>query len=175
MGTQKGQGASVLYLDYDGALHHENCWMDPKRGPYLQAPERYVLFQHVDLLLELLAPYPSVRIVLSTSWVRRFGIAGTTKWLPASLRERVIGATYLSRRAREGSAPVTRGEQVTQDVLRRRPANWFAIDDDQIGWPEWARPRVVFSDPYEGISPPEVQDAIRRQLSAMAQKTGTQA
>lgn len=51
---------TLLYLDYDGLLHHENVRIG--RGGELDAPPGYCLFQHVDLLEELLAPYPQVQI-----------------------------------------------------------------------------------------------------------------
>ena len=52
----KGTGELVLYLDYDGVLHHENCLWHPRRGAYLVAPQRYSLFQHAPLLEEMLEP-----------------------------------------------------------------------------------------------------------------------
>lgn len=72
MKTPAGQDEYVLYLDFDGVLHHEDCWWHPRKGPYLHQTG-YQLFQHVGLLEETLAPYPQVKIVLSTSWVRRVG------------------------------------------------------------------------------------------------------
>lgn len=168
MRPPKGRGEPVLYMDVDGVLHHENCLWHPRRGAYLHAPERYVLFQHAALLEELLAPHPQVRIVLSTSWVRRYGCAGTAKRLTGGLRARVIGATYHSSMSRDGFALLPRGQQVTDDVLRRRPGSWLALDDDPEGWPDWAAPHFLQTDPYEGISPPHLQDELRRRLALLA-------
>ncbi len=64
---RRGRGELVLYLDFNGVLHHENCLCHPRKGPYLCAPAGHTLFQHVALLQELLFAYPDVRIVLSTS------------------------------------------------------------------------------------------------------------
>jgi hypothetical protein len=63
-------GGRVLYLDFDGVLHPEDVWRRPGWGPYVASPPGHQLFEHADLLVELLAPYPDLRIVLSTSWVR---------------------------------------------------------------------------------------------------------
>ena len=54
------------------------------------------------------------------------------------------------------------------DVERRRPSTWLASDDDQVGWPKWAEKHVVFTDPYEGISPVELQARVRERLAAVA-------
>ncbi len=51
---RRGRGELVLYLDFNGVLHHENCLCRPRKGPYLCAPARHTLFQHVPLLQELL-------------------------------------------------------------------------------------------------------------------------
>jgi len=63
--------------------------------------------------------------------------------------------------------------QVARYVEWRWPEAWFAIDDDQVGWPDWTRPHVVFSDPSEGISPLEVQRAIRERLAVVTRKTSS--
>lgn len=164
----KGAGQPVLYVDFDGVLHHESVYWHPRRGAYLEAPERYRLFQHAGLLEEMLAPHPNVLVVLSTSWVCQYGCASAAKRLPAGLRKRVIGATYHSDVPVRVFDVLTRGEQVTQDVLRRRPGSWLAPDDASLGWPEWALSNFLSTDPYEGISPPEIQEAIRTQLSRLA-------
>jgi hypothetical protein len=169
MKALKGQRELVLYLDYDGVLHHENVLWHPRRGAYLHAPERYVLFQHASLLEEELAPYPDLKIVLSTSWVRKYGFSRTAKRLPQALRERTIGATFHSelRHLEQAFADTPRGLQILRDVQRRQPRDWLAVDDDLINWPEEYLHKVVQSDPYEGISAPPVLEELQRKLAAM--------
>jgi hypothetical protein len=147
-------------------MREEVLW-HRKRGAY-HAPERYRLFQHAPLLDEMLEPYPHVKVVLSTSWVRQYGCTGAAKRLPARLRSRVVAATYHSGMPAGEFAWLPRGEQVTNDVLRRRPSGWLAIDDDPIGWPRWAMPHFLLTDPYEGISPPHLQEELRRRLALLA-------
>ena len=110
--TAAGRGAPVLYLDFDGVLHHENVLWHPKKGAYLNAPPGHQLFQHVDLLAELLRPYPDLRIVLSTAWVIRYGYRRTAKRLPPTLRQRVIGSTFHSTMEPESFQGLPRGKQV---------------------------------------------------------------
>jgi hypothetical protein len=162
----KGYGEFVLYLDFDGVLHHENVLWHPARGAYAGAPG-FELFEHAALLEELLVPYPSLRIVLSTSWVRQYGCYGASKRLPAGLRARVIGATYHSRMNLTEFLEKPRGQQVHEDVLRRCPRGWLALDDVDEGWPAELRSRVVITDERLGISAPDVADAIRGALLRM--------
>lgn len=168
MRTPKGRGEPVLYLDFDGVLMHENVLWHPRRGAYLHAPEQYRLFQHAALLEEMLWPYPTIQVVLSTSWVLQYRCAGAAKRLPCGLRVRVVGATYHSEMRKEAFRMLPRGEQVTQDVLRRRPGAWLALDDDPTGWPEWSVQHLLVTDPHEGISPANLQAELRRRLALLA-------
>lgn len=163
----RGRNQLVLYLDFDGVLHHENALWHPRRGVYLKAPPGYVLFQHVGLLEQVLAPYPEVKIVLSTSWVRSYGCEGAAKRLPASLRSRVIGATFHSQMVKQYFVDAPRGMQVWSDVLRRQPRDWIALDDDYLHWPKWCLDRYVRTHEHEGISAPDVQAELRHKLALM--------
>lgn len=163
----KGTGELVLYLDFDGVLHHENCLWHPKIGAYLSAPEGYVLFQHAELLEQLLSPYPQVKIVLSTSWVRRYGCSKAAKNLRPTLRARVIGATYHSNMREHEFDSLPRGLQVWSDVLKRKPRDWLALDDVTEGWPANALPHFVRTHEYEGISDPAVLAEFKEKLGRM--------
>jgi hypothetical protein len=152
-------------VDYDGCVHHCNVKWSEEQGLFLDAPERYSLFQHAELLAQLLAPHPAVRLVLSTSWTQKVGFKEAVSQLPRSPQERVIGATYELAQPGDSFAYLSRGEQVLLDVQRRRPSAWLALDDDRIGWPKWAEAHLVVTDPYEGVSPSAVQAAIRAKLA----------
>lgn len=164
MSIPAGRGERVVVLDYDGCIHHCGVRWSAVRGVFLEAPARYSLFQHVALLEQLLAPYSDLRIVLSTTWAQKMGLKKATSFLPDSLQAKVIGATFELAEPGDYFPYLSRGEQVVLDVQRRRPAKWLALDDDPIGWPKWTEPHVVFTDPYEGISPPEVQEQIRSKV-----------
>lgn len=153
-----GHGGQVLYLDYDGVLHHEECWWHPQHGMFLRAPKHYRLFQHAQLLAQLLAPYPALEIVLSTSWVERVGLAAAVERLPSVLGDRVVGSTSVR-------LTLLRGEQVYEDVKLRKPASWLALDDKDEGWPDHVREHVVFTHPRHGISHPPVRDELERKLA----------
>lgn len=167
MKTPRGRNELILYLDFDGVLHHENALWHPRKGAYLSAPPGYVLFQHVELLQQILAPYPEVRIVLSTSWVRAYGCYGAAKRLPPSLRSRVIGATFHSAMIEQSFVDAPRGMQVWRDVQRRQPRDWIALDDDYLNWPGWCRDKFVRTHEFEGISAPDVEAEFRQKLALM--------
>ncbi|RYF31932.1 MAG: hypothetical protein EOO23_00885 [Comamonadaceae bacterium] len=167
----KGTGGDVLYLDFDGVLHHENCFWHPRRGAYLVAPPGYTLFQHAMLLERLLAPYPRVEIVLSTSWVRRYGCSHAAKRLLSSLRARVIGATFHSRMNERDFMELPRGQQVMGDVTRRQPKRWLALDDDPDGWPEQSLPNLVRTDEQAGIGAPHVKAELIEKLTRFGEAT----
>ena len=166
--TPKGVGGLLLYLDFDGVLHHENVLWHPKRGAYLDAPPEYRLFQHAPLLAQLLAPYPEIRIVLSTSWARVYGCRAAAKRLPMSLRNRVIGATFHSRMVELEFLSHSRGMQIWADVVRRRPRDWLALDDDTLDWPHWCQNKLIATHETEGIAEPAVTQQIEQRLRDMA-------
>lgn len=162
----KGHGELVLYLDYDGVLHHENVLWHHKRGAYA-GPPGFALFEHAPLLARLLKPYPQVHIVLSTSWVRTYGCYGSAKRLPLALRERVIGATFHSAMNETTFVNKSRGQQVVEDVMRRQARGWLAIDDTDQGWPIEFRGQVVITDERLGLSAPGVAGQLAEKLMLM--------
>jgi hypothetical protein len=93
------------------------------------------LFEWAPCLIRAIAPFPDLRIVLSTSWVRVLGYDRSREALSPELARRVIGATYHSRfhgptrELRDNWAQVPRGLQIAQDVARRGPCSWVAVDD----------------------------------------------
>lgn len=165
MKTLKGTGAKVLYLDFDGVLHHEDVWRHPRRGLYFGPKGAgHKLFENAPLLEHLLAPYPDVVIVLSTSWVRSLRYSRAASKLPAALRTRVIGATFHTRMVAAYFDSLTRAHQVIDDVQRRQPKAWIAVDD-ALDWPPEAMPHFVPSHPSKGIAEPSVLRDFEKKLS----------
>jgi hypothetical protein len=109
-------------------------------------------------------PYPYVSIVLSTSWSKQYGPHRAGKNLGHKLSPRVIGATFHSRMNPEKFDNKLRGVQVYEDVLRRKLAQWVALDDDFEGWPAEVGERFIRTHLTEGISDPEVLVAIRERF-----------
>jgi len=162
----KGYGRKLLYLDFDGVLHHEDVRWRPKRGAYLHQAGHF-LFEHAALLNDTLEPFHDLDIVLSTSWVRKYSCHQSAQRLPPGLRRRVVGATFHSAMDRNEFALLARGQQVYADVVRRRPADWCALDDVDEGWPDSLRERFVLTDPVLGITSPEAMQGLQANLDRM--------
>jgi len=158
----------ILYLDFDGVLHPDDVYLDHRNRPTLRGFGE--LFQYAGRLEQILAPYPAVQIVLSTSWVRIKGFDRSCRRLPPGLRQRVIGATWHSHMKRDREASdvwindTPRYEQILHDVRRRRLAEWTALDDDDLGWPPAAKRHLIACDPTLGLSEPRVQLALKHRL-----------
>jgi HAD domain in Swiss Army Knife RNA repair proteins len=166
----RGRNEVVLYLDYDGVLHHENVYWSKKKGAYIEADGDFRLFQHILLLEQLLEPHPDVKIVLSTSWARVRGFNRAKACLSPALKARVIGSTWHSSMEPEVFKNIPRGEQIAIDVMRRKPAEWFALDDDDLHWPQWSRDKLIRTHDHLGISAPGLPEAIAHMLEAISPK-----
>ncbi len=159
---------AVLYLDFDGVLHPEDVWQLPGGPPYVRSPPGHDVFENALALERLLEPYPDVRIVLSTTWQRRFGYSGTVEFLRPSLQARCVGGTYHRSMGRHWFDNLARGEQVLDDVSRRRPKNWLAIDDNTDGWGDFAASHLVATDPVRGIANTNVYRRLNEALKRFA-------
>jgi hypothetical protein len=157
----------ICYLDYDAVLHDGNVLRNRTRGMYIKTPGR-TFFEWMPILDELLAPYPDLKIVLSTTWVRELGFNEAKHELSPSLRERVIGATFLHPKiVKADFDTLSRGMQIWGDVERRKPSHWFALDDDAFGWPVVCKQNLILTSGQLGLSDPEVQEKIRQRLAEM--------
>lgn len=154
----------LLFLDFDGVLHSDEVYMVRGR-PTLKAEGRLFMWAHI--LEQLLMPYTDIDIVLSTSWVRWRSYSRTRKTLPESLRKRIVGATWHSRMDPHEWAELTRYQQIRRYLGHRHHGEWLALDDDDEGWPDSERDRLICTDPESGLSDPATQ---RRLQIALAQK-----
>ena len=173
--SDTGPSNCVVYLDFDGVIHHEAVYISHKRGIYIDqtvAPGA-TLFEWAPVLVEALQPYRDVKIVLSTSWCRQPGFSRAKKRLPIELQNRVVGGTY--HRAIHGADPwllhqfseAPRASQILADVGRRKPRRWIAIDDDVKDWPLEHLDNLVPCDGAFGLSSPQAQNILRERLAAM--------
>lgn len=160
----------VLFLDFDGVLHPSAVRVAP--GGELTLDSQYAghkLFENAQLLSALLHPYPSVRLVLSTSWVLSFGYEAALTHLPAELRARAIGSTFDRGRHGVHFSSVARGYQVVADAKHRGLKDWVAIDDDARDWPRGYKHRLIETDKRLGLASPEATSTLTQWL----QKSGS--
>ncbi|WP_404851403.1 HAD domain-containing protein [Cupriavidus sp. D384] len=163
--TSSVQPLHVLYLDFDGVLHPDAAYRT-RNGIELLHHPGHSLFENVPLLDQLLAPYPDVKIVLSTSWLLiKGGYDHAKARLSPRLQERCIGGTFHRREMRKAwFESKSRPDQVLLDVHRRKPARWLAVDDSPDEWPDWAGAHVVRTDPTHGIAEDRVLAELRATL-----------
>lgn len=164
--------APVLYLDFDGVLHPDEVYRI--RGKLVLRCDGMNLFEWAPLLIEQLEPYPGIRIVLSTSWVRVLGFNEARGWLPEALQRRVIGATWHREMDQNWWQMLSRHQQVSLHARRHKVARWLAIDDDIEDWPKAHRAPLVATDGMLGIAAPDTHRLLAGKLREMcAPQVGT--
>lgn len=119
-------------------------WLKDHEKRYLTHTGYYAkgknLFEHVEQLETALAPFPDVRIVLSTSWREHFRPGTLLRFLTPSLATRVIGQTpHCNKHGGVGSR--------LYEVLAFLEGNgladeqWVALDDQaQLFWDDTENP-----------------------------------
>ena len=158
----------ILFLDFDGVLHPDAVYMTSD-GIELRAEGE--IFMWAEHLSRVLGAYPDIQIVLSTSWVRHLGYHAARKALPRDLRERVIGATWHSAMGKGWPDFIvwdqqSRYEQIAAYLARRAGfLRWLAIDDDDRGWPDSAREKLVLTNSWRGLSDGKVVEELSQKLS----------
>jgi hypothetical protein len=158
---------NICYLDYEAVLHDGNVLRNRSTGMSIKTPGRH-FFEWMPILDELLAPYPDLKIVLSTTWVRELGFNEAKHELSPALRERVIGATFLHPKIVKAEFDMlSRGMQILGDVQRRKPTHWFALDDDAFGWPAKYKDHLIQTSDALGLSDPAVQEKVRERLATI--------
>lgn len=156
----------VLFVDYDGTLHRGDAYRTP--NGIVSSHPSVQLFEFADILAGVIAPYPKLELVLSTSWVKALGFNRARAWLPLpELRERVTGATYHSKlHDRRLWNQIPRGEQIRRYVERHHLVNWLAIDDRDDGFDD-AQSHLVHCDENLGLGDASTQQILKRSLSAV--------
>lgn len=150
----------ILFLDFDGVLHPSSVYLEKGR-PVLHGEGE--LFMWAPQLIEALVPYPHVKIVLSTNWVRVRDFSRVKSALPKALRDRVIGATWHSSMLRGEDNfstktwydDATRFEQIIRHVSRVNISKWIAIDDlheNSEIWNVAYEKNFILTDSQKGLS-----------------------
>ncbi|WP_231949997.1 HAD domain-containing protein [Paraburkholderia caribensis] len=166
----------TLFVDFDGTLHVGNAYIDENNDISLDTGRP--LLEFAPLLVELLAPYPEVEIVLTTSWARRLPDERVIAYLPPELRPRVIGTTSNIKPRRSYVLDGTeRTHIITSYAYGKRLKHWLAIDDAVFGAERFGRERgelvdhFLLLDPMRGINNESVLQRIRTWLIECKLKT----
>ena len=166
----------ILFLDFDGVLHPNEVYLS--KSSLVELRGEGSLLMHVPVLERLLAPYPQVRIILSTSWVRTVGFDNTIrhmqKLIPrSSLFKHIAGATWHAKMVKDGNDPFddwSRFQQIHFHVRFNDVKNWIAIDDLFDGgerWPEAHRERLILTESKTGLGSADTQEELRTKLAKL--------
>jgi hypothetical protein len=158
----------LLFLDFDGVLHPDAVYLRRGRAE-LRAEGQLFMWAHY---LQAVVEETDVQIVLSTSWARHLGYQRARKALPEPVSRLVVGATWHSAMRKAGSDHrtlwdlQTRYEQIQSYLGRLRgPVEWLAVDDDDVGWPEEKRSRLIHTDSNLGLSCADAREQLRERLN----------
>ena len=154
----------VLFLDFDGVLHAVGEAVLDDDGRLI--PNRR-LFCWRSLLEDALAPYPCVKIVVSSDWRRLFDDENLRRLLGPTLGPRVIGAVSTSK--------PTRAEEILIEAEKRGLSGWLALDDHPsvLRARKGGDARFIACSPNTGLSDVRVQRELQRKLSDLATSSAT--
>jgi hypothetical protein len=131
----------ILFLDFDGVLHNEDVFLTNLNQAEIDAltesERRFLtknnqivtgtnLFEHAERLAAILAPYPNIKIVISSTWREHFTLDQIANILPPSLAKRVIGKTP------ELGFPNRAYEICIYAFEIKTP--WIVLDDSALWW-----------------------------------------
>ena len=159
----------IIFLDYEGVLHPEEVYLTKDQDAVERCCEGHKLFEHAQLLTDLLEPYPHIRIVLSTVWVFAFGFAKTRAPLPEKLQAKIKGSTWhspMEDQERKKWRFYNRYDQIDKYVKRHCLTDWIAIETDDCDWPDSKRDRLVLTNGLGGIGDMSAQKELIAKIQA---------
>lgn len=157
---------AILFLDFDGVLHPNEAYRRRNERIVLKA-DGHNLFEHTELLAGILEPHARVKIVLSTSWVPTLSFVRAKEYLPPALQMRIVGATWHSAMDKQWWNSLSRYQEINAYVTRHRLCDWIAIDDDDIGWPDGQRHRLVHTNEWLGLGDTGAQQQLSVWLESL--------
>lgn len=159
----------TILLDYDGTLHAGQALLDNDGRVTLDSGRR--LLEFAPLLAEMLRPYPTVEIVLTTSWLQALPVDVVISYLPPELAQRVVDTTRdIKPRLSYEQSGADRTDVIVSYTYGKRLKNWLALDDSAYGVSKFGREPGELTDHFLlldsalGISDASAQRRIRQWL-----------
>ncbi len=150
----------LLFLDFDGVLHPQYDGVPTPVGE---------VFCHLSRFEEIMRDFPSVEIVISSTWRNQFTLEELRSRFSPDIAARIIGMTPQAEHA-DGNYLPTRREAEILDWLTtagRTDAAWIALDD--AAWQfDKHRERLVTCTWYVGLNDAvelQLRDALTHSLS----------
>ncbi|ABO53189.1 hypothetical protein KTE13_20350 [Burkholderia multivorans] len=142
----------TLFLDFDWTLHIGRASMDEQQRISLNTGRR--LFEFAPLLIKLLEPYPSVQLVLTTSWLMTLPVEEVVHLMPPELACRVVDTT---RRVKPRLSYLLNGTDRTYVIsyyaTSKRLKHWLALDDAVFGGEQFGRTRGELAEHFLLLHP----------------------
>lgn len=129
----------ALFLDFDGVLH-----------PAGELPAGSTRFQWLPILVDLLASWPNVLLVVHSTWRYDHTDAEIRQLLGS------LGAKFV------GCVPRGPREQAIQWFLKMNPviSEHLVLDDAGREFTQTSGAYLVLCDPLRGVSDPQVQQRL---------------
>ncbi|MBP0638012.1 HAD domain-containing protein [Cupriavidus sp. AcVe19-6a] len=123
--------SATLYLGFEGVLHPNLVSFYGQRLPRLRAAG-HALFENNSILKSVMDAHPDTSIVLHNWWVPLVGYRAAIEMLPASVRPKIIGATWRSIKGPRSRLRMarTRRAWLEEDLWRRCPDHPVLLDCD---------------------------------------------
>lgn len=155
--------APTIYLSFGGVLNVGHGVLDQFGGVTLDTGRP--LFEYAPYLIDVLAPYSQVQIVLTTSWLHSLGAERTIALLPDHLLRKVVSTT-LGTPPRLGE--IKDGTAKTMSIMRHAArhgvSKWLALDDDAWGVPSGFEEHFLHTDSEKALGSPEARKQLREWL-----------
>lgn len=121
--------APTLYLRFSNVLHRGEAWLDTLGRATLESGGKP--FGDAHHLLDALAPYPELQVVLASNWAWWLGDTEVIALLPRALGKRVVGTTREFP-ARIDETETCRGYvgSIVRHATANRLKSWLAIGSD---------------------------------------------
>lgn len=172
----------IIFLDVDGVLHsncaagrelrkrdatslaslteHERRFIDDE-GRLIVGKN---LFCHAVRLANTLQPFPTVQIVISSTWRNYFSLEKLKSFLPPTLADRVIGVTP-NVFSRDGA--FIRSREILAYLSACNRGEWLAIDDESSKFYDYsANPNLILCDGEQGFDD-AVADNLRARIASI--------
>jgi len=107
----------ILFLDFDGVLHPEGVGSDLE-------------FFYLDNFQQLLRQFPSIRVVVSSTWRLSEPLDVLRHYFAPDIRERIVGVTPDIQASNSRRQPGGRQRECEAWIEQNCPQTpWIAIDD----------------------------------------------
>jgi len=154
----------TVYLDFDGVCHPAGISVS-LTGKLPHGQEHFV---YAPILVQLLANYPAIEIVLTTRWSWVVGCKRAASYLPAELSARVVASVHPHKFGRRVELR-PQLESILRHVRLTGRQTWIAIDDDPsvLRASQVAPEHFVACDPKLGLGDVTVQEKLQLRLHEM--------